>query len=223
MGSGGSKQSKASEVNNTKGEKWRRAESPKEKHNSADSKAPLAEHAVNFACPRISSLKRHRSIASEIAAHHAHSNSITSDGSIQPASRTSSITSPPPREAQPSIKIDNVEGHSNVTRPPPPPRLRHLSELIDPAELPMDCHIRSPSGTLLALEQFLVHPDRPRSIRERQEEIKEKVRAASRLGVETEKSEVGTPKKSEKAPGVGDRVEEKKKRRCCGWWCFTSS
>ena len=59
-------------------------------------------------------------------------------------------------------------------------------ELIDPAELPIDSHVRSPSGRLLAPEQFLVHPDRPLSIRERQEEIREKVRTASRLGVEAE-------------------------------------
>lgn len=89
--------------------------------------------------------------------------------------------------------VHELDGHSNVSRPPPPPRLRHLSELIDPAELPIDGHVRSPSGHLLAPEQFLVHPDRPLSIRERQAAIQERVRAASRLGVEVEEaSEVPT-------------------------------
>jgi len=88
------------------------------------------------------------------------------------------------------LKVSNLgetelEGHSNVTRPPPPPRLHRLSELLDPAKLDGG-HVRSPSGNILAPDQFLAHPDRPRSIRERQEDIREKVRAASRLGVEVQ-------------------------------------
>lgn len=91
-------------------------------------------------------------------------------------------------------QIHELEGHSNVSRPPPPPRLRHLSELIDPADLPVDAYVRTPSGNLLAPEQFLVHPDRPRSLRERQEDIREKVRAASRLGVQVETAQAEAPK-----------------------------
>ncbi|KAK5167592.1 uncharacterized protein LTR77_007291 [Saxophila tyrrhenica] len=90
---------------------------------------------------------------------------------------------------------DGINGHSNVTRPPPPPRIHSLSELIDPAEVEMDSHIRSPSGNLLAPEQFLTHPSRPRSMRERQAEIRDKVRAASRLGTEMEMGEEEQKKK----------------------------
>lgn len=207
-----------------------RSESPKEKHNSADSKAPLAEHAATFASPRASSQDCYRSVASNNTAHLGRTSN--SEDEIQPtsrdrASRTSSIASPPRPSLSaviPSITVDDVEGHANVTRPPPPPQLRHLDELIDPAELPIDCHIRSPSGTMLALEQFLVHPDRPRSIRERQEEIKEKVRAASRLGVEPGKGEDEKGGKSGgNVTGAGNKAEKRKKRRCWGLLCFTSS
>jgi hypothetical protein len=86
--------------------------------------------------------------------------------------------------SQTTFSVHDIHGHANISRPPPPPLIRRLSELIDPAELPIDSNVRSPSGNLLAPEQFLAHPDRPLSIRERQAEIREKVRTASRLGVE---------------------------------------
>ena len=111
-----------------------------------------------------------------------------------------------------------LEGHSNVTRPPPPPRLLRLSELIDPAKLGVDGHVRSPSGNVLAPEQFLVHPDRPRSIRERQERIREQVRAASRLGVEVEVEEE-TKKVGSLCPMRVCRCADiVQKRSCCS--CF---
>lgn len=47
----------------------------------------------------------------------------------------------------------------------------------------MGAVIRSPSGNLLAAEAFLQHPDRPLSLRERQEIIRARVRAVSRLGM----------------------------------------
>ncbi len=108
--------------------------------------------------------------------------------------------------------------------------VRRLSELIDPEDLPMDCHIRSPSGHLLAVEQFLVHPDRPRSIRERQRDIREKVRAASRLGnvvnaaSAVEKWERGCEKEAGRVRvSEEEEIKEKGKR---GFWnacgCFGS-
>ena len=69
-------------------------------------------------------------------------------------------------------------------RAPAPPHLRRLSELIDPHDLSIDSHVRSPSGNLLGPAQFMAHPDRPRSIRERQEKIRDRVRAASRAGAD---------------------------------------
>lgn len=225
MGSSSSKQANGSKTKATTDGNTGRAESPKDKHNSADSQAPLAEHAATVAYPRTSSLERNRSIAaSEIGLHHAYCNSV--EDQIQSAPRTSSVASPPTNpasETQPSIEADDLEGHSNVTHPPPPPRLLHLSELIDPAELPLDCHIRSPSGTLLAPEQFLVHPHRPRSIRERQEEIKEKVRAASSLGFIAEKDEYEMSEKNAKRNGAEGSGEKKMKHGFRGCWCFASS
>ena len=44
--------------------------------------------------------------------------------------------------------------------------------------------MRSPSGHLLSPEVVLTREDRPLSIRERQERIKERVQQESRLGVE---------------------------------------
>jgi hypothetical protein len=92
-----------------------------------------------------------------------------------------------PQSTQPNrFSIHAIEGHSDVTRPPPPPRIRRLSELIDPADIPIDYSVRSPSGNLLAPEQFLARPNRPLSIRERQAEIQKRVRQASRLGEQAE-------------------------------------
>jgi len=47
-----------------------------------------------------------------------------------------------------------LEGHSNVSRPPPPPRLHRLSELLDPAKLDGG-HVRSPSGNISRRTSFL--------------------------------------------------------------------
>jgi hypothetical protein len=92
----------------------------------------------------------------------------------------------PPTTQPNRFSIHAIEGHSDVSRPPPPPRIRRLSELIDPAEIPIDFSVRSPSGNLLAPEQFLARPNRPLSIRERQAEIQKRVRQASRLGEQAE-------------------------------------
>ena len=166
-----------------------------EKHNSADSKTPLASHADGFSAPRSPSPGQYGTIVScQSPENHGQG------------------------PAEDRIEVDEQEGHSDVTRPPPPPRLRRLSELIDPHELTVDSHVRSPSGNLLAVEQFLVHPDRPRSIRERQEHIRGRVRAASRLGQESQAPGNGNPE-----PQTGG--DKKSDRQCkfllCG--CFGRS
>ena len=73
------------------------------------------------------------------------------------------------------------------------------------------------------MEQFLVHPDRPRSIRERQEEIKERVRAASRLGFEAEKDENEAVPEKGTAVRAGVKAEKKRKDGWRGCWCFNAS
>ncbi|KAI7611439.1 hypothetical protein KC319_g20493, partial [Hortaea werneckii] len=77
-----------------------------------------------------------------------------------------------------------------VSRPPQPSRLRRLSELIDPLTLGERSHVRSPSGQILGAAEFMAHPGRPLSIRERQEAIREKVRATTaKLAEEAKKAE----------------------------------
>ncbi|KAK3074607.1 hypothetical protein LTR53_002818 [Teratosphaeriaceae sp. CCFEE 6253] len=146
-----------------------------EKHTSADSTAPLAIEAARLDTERSTIASKHAS-CSEKSMGRSRANTMSFNGSL------TTMNGP---EASPAT-IHELHGHSNVSRPPPPPRLRHLSELIDPAEISIDSHVRSPSGHLLAPEQYLVHPNRPLSIRERQMAIQERVRAASRLGVEAD-------------------------------------
>lgn len=112
------------------------------------------------------------------------------------------------------LRIHNTDGHSDVSRPPPPARLRHLSELIDPLDLTEKSHVRSPSGNILGAAEFMMHPGRPRSIRERQENIREKVRSASRLAIEAKLAE-----EAEEAARKEEKKKEKEKKRIFGW-CF---
>lgn len=72
-------------------------------------------------------------------------------------------------------EIHELEGHGNVTRPGRPPRKHHLSELIDPDDLPPNLHMRTRSGNVLGREEWVAHPDRPRSLRERREEVMRRV------------------------------------------------
>ncbi|KAK5118932.1 hypothetical protein LTR62_000143 [Meristemomyces frigidus] len=143
-----------------------------EKHTSGNSTTPLAARAHE--------LDTDRSTVTELDDKHTSYGGTTANRS---RANTMSFGSTLANDTTLSLDVTELEGHADVSRPPPPPRLRHLSELIDPAELPIDAHVRSPSGNLLAPEQFLVHPERPLSIRERQEEIRDKIRSASRLGL----------------------------------------
>lgn len=195
MGSTQSKQSK--KESNTPG-RSKSASPYQEKHNSADSKTPLTQHA-DFDIPRSLSLNRHISLGAQ--------------------SNKTNVSSPAAIQSPPTIEIDEQEGHSDVTRPPPPPQLRRLSELIDPHDVAMDSQIRSPSGNLLAPEQFLVHPDRPKSIRERQEQINARVRAASRAASRLGELENSSDDKPQAESGEQKKAKAKRKWWLCG--CFT--
>ena len=216
MGSGQCKNAK-------EGKRGGKSPSPsQEKHNSADSKAPLTEHAATLNLKRSPSAGRNNSGRGNGASLERSQSHATNDDQIHIAPRSSTIRAVSTTSS--NIQVHETEGHSNVTRPPPPPRIHHLSELIDPADLAVDSHIRSPSGNLLAPEQFLTHPDRPRSIRERQEEIREKVRAASRLGVEVDKAEEEKPRTGgERGKKKKKKNKEGKKRGCLLCVCFRGS
>lgn len=103
---------------------------------------------------------------------------------------------PAPLAAPP--QVHHTEGHSDVSRPPRPSRLRRLSELIDPLTLGERSHVRSPSGQILGAAEFMAHPGRPLSIRERQEAIREKVRAATAKLAEEEAAAAAAAKKKRK-------------------------
>lgn len=98
---------------------------------------------------------------------------------ITPFSTTMPELHPATSAPQIHVQVHELDGHSNITRPPPPPRLRHLSELIDPEDIPRNSHVRSPSGNVLGAAEYAAHPDRPLSMRERRKEILKRVRAAS--------------------------------------------
>ena len=99
-------------------------------------------------------------------------------------------------------QVHHTEGHSDVSRPPQPSRLRRLSELIDPLTLGERSHVRSPSGQILGAAEFMAHPGRPLSIRERQEAIREKVRAATAKLAEEEAAAAAAAKKKRKVSSV---------------------
>lgn len=226
MGASNSKEAKPLEKQETpqKGRR-NRSHSTKEKYNSADSQAPLAAREARLDMHRSSAVRsqRHQSTAESYTTVRSsrHRDSDIEGGGTQPTAATTFNTRTPGSEEHDGVQVDDHEGHSNVTRPPPPARLVQLSELIDPETLPIDTQIRSPSGTLLGFEQFLVHPNRPRSIRERQEDIMERVRAASRVGQQDEPEEDVAP-----LPSITAREDDSVKKErsgCCGLWCFESA
>ncbi|KAK4553940.1 hypothetical protein LTR86_009116 [Recurvomyces mirabilis] len=185
-----------------------------EKHTSADSSATLAVKAADLDIDRSTITEKHSSYGGTTATRsRANTMSFGTSQQCHLQKRTVKLIammtgSTMVGSTTLSLGIDDMDGHADVSRPPPPPRIRHLSELIDPAELPIDAHVRSPSGHLLAPEQFLVHPDRPLSMRERQEEIREKLRSASRMGVEAEPAVAQMP----------SPPKFKKRKGCCN--CF---
>ncbi|KAK3721513.1 hypothetical protein LTR37_003069 [Vermiconidia calcicola] len=214
MGSSHSKQTTNDNLKASKNGNRGKSSSPnQEKHNSADSKAPLTKHVADLDISRTLSLEPNTTFGEGDTSLRQFRTRSQDEDEIRQIHITSPegirITSPE------GIQVDELEGHSNITRPPTPPRIRRLSELIDPLEIDVDTTIRSPSGNLLAPEQFLSHPDRPRSIRERQQEIRDKVRAASRLGVEAANGD------DEKPPSSGNHMTKKKSERSCRkCWCF---
>lgn len=62
---------------------------------------------------------------------------------------------------------------TKVTHPATPTLLTRLSSLIDPQDLDPNEIIRSPSGRFYRVREYLNNPDRPLSIRERQQHIRD--------------------------------------------------
>lgn len=64
---------------------------------------------------------------------------------------------------------------------------------------------------MMAPGDYIAHPGRPRSIRERQETIKERVRAAGRLAEEREALKKEAPAKGDGGKAKGKRLQHSKK------------
>lgn len=181
--------------------------------------------------------KRHESASSTTPLNSGQPLSPTARrGSIQPSSasvdRTTPTTSVPlagstgvssPSLPTFSCNIDDCE----ITTPAPPPRLRKLSELIDPTLLfSEDAVVRSPSGNVLGRRSFSEREDRPLSLRERQERIRQglsgqQISAAQGPATEaydniaTNRQGVASTKQS---AGAGNGCAQERRRSCC--LCF---
>jgi hypothetical protein len=74
-----------------------------------------------------------------------------------------------------SKSLTNDEMESGITHPKPArPLIRRYSELIDPAQLD-NLQVRSPSGNMLTGSRYNLRDDRPLSVRERQERIRQQI------------------------------------------------
>ncbi|KAF2723748.1 hypothetical protein K431DRAFT_292426 [Polychaeton citri CBS 116435] len=106
----------------------------------------------------------------------------------------------------------DLKSHNNVTYPKPPQRLYRYSELHDPDDIPAGQIVQSPSGKMLTVEEFRVHPSRPKCIRERQESI---MRSMSRLtlagNVEEEDADLSFEEEEDAITPVPNGKELRKK------------
>lgn len=74
-----------------------------------------------------------------------------------------------------SKSLTDDEIQSGITHPKPArPLIRRYSELIDPAQLD-NLQVRSPSGNMLTGSRYNLRDDRPLSVRERQERIRQHI------------------------------------------------
>ncbi|KAI5251836.1 hypothetical protein E4T42_04017 [Aureobasidium subglaciale] len=109
------------------------------------------------------------------------------------------------------------EPESGITRPSPArPLIRRYSELIDPTQLDNQ-QVRSPSGHLLSGSSYNLRGDRPLSVRERQERIRQQMSQKRR---EQEMADDGGRRRNSAKSSVGSASTAKvgKRRGCLG--CF---
>lgn len=72
---------------------------------------------------------------------------------------------------------DAMEGYADVSRPPSTPRqVLRISGIIDLNDIAANGHVESPSGQIMTREEYANHPDRPLTLRERQQKILQRVR-----------------------------------------------
>lgn len=144
----------------------------------------------------------------------------------RPASQSSTtplhVASSDP-EKRHSAYTTGADDSDEISYPGLPRRVTHISQLIDPTELQEGWMVRSPSGNLLGPSEFLQHPERPLSLRERQERVKAAMSAPS-SPLTDRTSAMMSPKITQMSSSSGTEscgaVTERKKRR--RWWlcCF---
>lgn len=118
----------------------------------------------------------------------------------------------------------NCSPDDEISRPGLPRQVTHISALIDPTELQQGWMVRSPSGNLLGPGEFLHHPERPLSLRERRERVKAAMESAPPSPLTDRTSAAMSPKVTQMSASSsttlqGVVTDGKKKRR---WWlcCF---
>jgi hypothetical protein len=126
---------------------------------------------------------------SKFAAYISNTSSTSSDVEVHTPSQTSFPRSPGVQDLDtfdPQQKIHGVrevtvtsfagdEPESGITHPTPArPLLRRYSELLDPIQLDNQ-QVRSPSGHILTGSTYNLRGDRPLSVRERQERIRQQM------------------------------------------------
>ena len=166
---------------------------------SASVASPIASPTSTFTFP---GRRRQTSFADEVDVK-------TFSGNAAPASRpVSSYHHTSPEQHQ----QDGPQEISEISQPKPMrPKINRLSELIDPISLANNNEkvVRSPSGQMLGRRSFEEREDRPLSMRERQELIRQRVMAqTAQLAAEAEAEKKG-----------GRTGQGKKSRGCCS--CFS--
>lgn len=146
--------------------------------------------------------------------------------------RTSSESSSSPfqfkRTSDQSRSTSSTTNISEVSKPALPRQITHLSNLIDPADLVEGWKVRSPSGNLLGPGEFINHPERPLSLRERQERVKAALQSPTQtlehneFGVRDRRATSWTPGSS-KADMQGSITDTTEKKRKWWWLCCGSA
>lgn len=109
------------------------------------------------------------------------------------------------------------EVESGITHPKPArPLIRRYSELIDPAQLE-SLQVRSPSGNMLTGSRYNLRDDRPLSVRERQERIRQQIMQKKQ---EQEMAEGNGHKRDSAKVTVKEASTGKNKKHKARFGCF---
>lgn len=143
-------------------------------------------------------------------------------GDSPPNSRPVSRFPYPPSANRTPIDFEST---STISRPTNArPAVRRLSELIDPMMLVSDDEkaVRSPSGNLLGRQSFEEREDRPLSMRERQERVRQQVLLLQQSRASSQQYSVASHDMKQDPEKMGEgsgKKEAKKNKGCCSCFC----